>query len=124
MLDLGLAAAAAHGSGAGGQALTRAAALLTFGAEWRPVERLGLRLDAAIGWQLLSGTLQLGGQKLSGSEPRGFRGELAGGINVDVAGSFGLFARGGLALDGVYPQSLQSSLQPNGFLNLGVQFSL
>ncbi|HEY1585734.1 MAG TPA: hypothetical protein VGH63_08595 [Polyangia bacterium] len=123
-LDLGLAGEASYGSSTSGNSLWRAAALLVVGAEWRPVPRLGLRLDTAIGWQLLSGNVQLGGQKLVGSEPRGFRYELAGGINVNIAGSFGLFARGGLALDGVYPQGSPSALTPNGFLNLGVQFSL
>ena len=69
-------------------------------------------------------TCSSAGVRLTGTEPRGLRYELAGGINVNVAGPFGLFARGGLALDGVYPQGSPSSLQPNGFLNLGVQFSL
>ena len=123
-LDLGLAGEAGYGAGAAGQSLTRAAALFTLGAEWRPVARLGLRLDSAIGWQLLSGNVQLGGQQLTGTEPRGLRYELAGGININVDGSFGLFARGGLALDGVYPRGSPSSLSANGFLNLGVQFSL
>ena len=94
-----------YGSGAGGAvAVARRALMGTLGAEWRPVARLGLRLDTALGWQLLSGTVQLGGQQLTGTEPRGLRYELAGGVNVNVAGSFGLFARGGLAVDGVYPQ--------------------
>jgi hypothetical protein len=123
-LDLGLAGEASYGASASGQSLWRAAALFTLGAEWRPVPRLGLRLDTAIGWQLLSGNVRLGGQQLTGTEPRGLRYELAGGINVNIAGSFGLFARGGLALDGVYPQGSPSALTPNGFLNLGVQFSL
>jgi hypothetical protein len=123
-LDLGLAGEASYGASASGQSLWRAAALFTLGAEWRPLPRLGLRLDTAIGWQLLSGNVRLGGQQLTGTEPRGLRYELAGGINVNIAGSFGLFARGGLALDGVYPQGSPSALTPNGFLNLGVQFSL
>ncbi|MCA1662889.1 MAG: hypothetical protein LC659_01185, partial [Myxococcales bacterium] len=123
-LDVGGAGEASYGSAPSEQSLWRAAALFVVGAEWRPVPRLGLRLDSAIGWQLLSGNVQLGGQKLVGSEPRGFRYELAAGINVNLAGSFGLFARGGLALDGVYPRGAPSALTPNGFLNLGVQFSL
>jgi len=98
--------------------------MFTLGAEWRPIARLGLRLDTAIGWQLLSGSLRLGGQQLTGTEPRGFRYELAGGVNVNLAGPFGLFVRGGLAVDGVYPQGAPSSVQPNGFFNGGVQFSL
>ncbi|HEY1586037.1 MAG TPA: hypothetical protein VGH63_10145, partial [Polyangia bacterium] len=81
-------------------------------------------LDTAIGWQLLSGNLQIAGQRLTGTEPHGFRYELAGGVNVNLAGALGLFARGGLALDGVYPAGVPSSLRPNGFLNIGLQFSL
>ena len=57
-----------------------------------------------IGWQLSRAPSQLGGQRLTGTEPRGLRYELAGGINVNLAETFCLFARGGLALDGVYPQ--------------------
>jgi len=124
VLDLGIAADAGYGASVSGQSLWRAAAMIVIGAEWRPIARLGLRLDTAAGWQLLSGNLQLGGQQLSGTEPRGFRYELAGGVNVNLAGPFGLFARGGLALDGVYPKGVPASLKPNGFLNLGVQFSL
>lgn len=122
-LDVGVAAEAAYGAGAT-DSLWRAAALLVVGAEWRPVARLGLRVDTGVGWQLLSGNVVLGGQKLTGSEPRGLRYELAGGVNVNLVGSFGLFARGGLALDGVYPRGAPSALSANGFLNLGVQFSL
>ncbi len=124
-LDLGIAGEMGRGTSASsGQSLWRTAAMVVIGAEWRPVARLGLRLDTAIGWQLLSGNLQLAGVRLTGTEPRGLRYELAGGINVNVAGPFGLFARGGLALDGVYPQGAASSLRPNGFLNIGLQFSL
>jgi hypothetical protein len=122
-LDLGIACQTGYGASPAGS-LWRAAAMVVLGAEWRPVARLGLRLDTAIGWQLLSGTLKIAGVQLTGTEPRGFRYELAGGLNVNVVGSFGLFARGGLALDGVYPKGSPSSLTPNGFLNVGVQFSL
>jgi hypothetical protein len=122
-LDLGVAGMFGSGSGAQGP-LLRAAALIVVGAEWRPREWLGLRLDSGIGWQLYSGTIELGGQKLTGTESRGLRYELAGGINANLGATFGLFARGGLALDGVYPQGAPSALVPNGFLNLGVQFSL
>ncbi|HEY2745503.1 MAG TPA: EF-hand domain-containing protein [Polyangia bacterium] len=123
-LDLGIAGEMGHGAGASGQSLWRTAAMIELGAEWRPIARLGLRIDSAIGWQLLSGNLQIGGQRLTGTEPRGLRFELAGGVNVNLAGPLGLFARGGLALDGVYPDSAPSSLRPNGFLNVGLQFSL
>ena len=129
-LDLGVAAQIAHGSGAPAvdmmqqQQLLRAAVMLTLGAEWRPIERLGVRLDGAVGWQLLSGSAIIGGTTLTGTEPRGLRAELAGGVNVRLAGPFGIFARGGLALDGVYSQAAPSSLQPGGFFNAGVQFSL
>jgi hypothetical protein len=127
-LDLGLAAQLGHGSGPitsdGQQALFRVAVLFTLGAEWRPVERLGLRLDAAVGWQLLSGTAVIGGQTLTGAEPRGLRFEAGGGADVRIAGPFGIYARGGLALDGLYSDAAPSSLQPSGFFNGGVQFSL
>jgi hypothetical protein len=123
-LDLGVAGQFGYGTGSAGESLSRAAVLVTLGAEWRPVERLGLRLDTALGWQLLTGSILLGGQQLTGTEPRGFRYELAGGLNVNVAASFGLFARGGLAVDGVFPQGIPSSVRPGGFLNVGMQFSL
>jgi hypothetical protein len=130
-LDLGVAAQLAHGAGPvpvdstqQQQQLLRAALMFTLGAEWRPLERLGLRLDAAIGWQLLSGTAVINGTTLSGTEARGLRAEFGGGANVRVAGPFGFFARGGIALDGVYSQAPASSLQPGGFFNAGVQFSL
>jgi len=123
VFDVGVAAQFGNGAGALGP-LWRTAVMGTLGAEWRPVHWLGLRLDTAAGWQLYSGTVQLGGQKLTGTESRGLRYELAGGVNVNLGGTFGLFARGGLALDGVYPQGAPSALTPNGFLNIGVQLSL
>ena len=83
---------------------------VVLGGEYWPLARLGLRLDSAIGWQLYNGTVELGGQKLTGTEPRGLRYELAGGAIVRLADSFGLFVRGGLALDGVYPQGAPSAL--------------
>jgi len=123
VFDLGVAGQFGNGSGSLGP-LWRAAVMGTVGAEWRPLRWLGLRLDTAAGWQLYNGTVMLGGQRLTGTESRGFRYELAGGINANIGDTFGLFARGGLALDGVYPQGVQSALSPNGFLNLGVQLSL
>jgi hypothetical protein len=137
-LDLGVAAQLGHGAGALNpmdttqqQQLTRVAVMLTLGAEWRPVERLGLRLDGAGGWVLLSGLAVLGTTALVGTEPRGFRAEFGGGVNVRLAGPFGIYARGGLALDGVYPAPsppsfvpIPSSFSPSGFFNAGVQFSL
>ncbi|HEX8950897.1 MAG TPA: hypothetical protein VF945_03580, partial [Polyangia bacterium] len=123
VFDVGVAAQLGNGSGALGP-LWRTAVLGSIGAEWRPARWLGLRLDTAAGWQLYSGTVQLGGQRLTGTESRGLRYELAGGVNVSFGETFGLFVRGGLALDGVYPQGAPSALTPNGFLNLGVQLSL
>jgi hypothetical protein len=101
----------------------RTAVLAVFGAEWWPLLRLGLRLDSAVGWQLYNGTVALGGQRLTGTEPRGLRYELAGGLIVRLGESVGLFARGGLALDGVYPQGAPSALVTSGFLNAGAQLS-
>ena len=123
VFDVGVAAQFGNGAGALGP-LWRTAVMASLGAEWRPVRALGLRLDTAAGWQLFSGTVQLGGQRLTGTESRGLRYELAGGINVNVAASFGLFARGGLALDGVYPKGSPSALTPNGFFSVGAQLSL
>lgn len=124
VFDIGLAGQFGYGSGGNGQSLDRAAVMGTLGAEWRPIARLGLRLDTAVGWQLLSGSVVLGGQQLTGTEPRGLRYELAAGVNVNVAGNFGLFARGGLALDAVWPQMVAPSLAANGFFNVGVQLQL
>jgi hypothetical protein len=136
-LDLGVAAQFGHGSGGlvppdptqpqqpqQQQQLTRVALMFTLGAEWRPFERLGLRIDAAAGWQLLWGTAVISSTTLSGTEPRGLRVEFGGGANVRLAGPFGIYVRGGLALDGVYSQAAPSTLSPSGFFNAGVQFSL
>lgn len=122
VLDLGLSAQFGAGTPALGT-LLRTAVLVVFGAEVWPIVRLGLRLDTGIGWQLYNGTVELGGQKLTGTESRGLRYELAGGIILRVADSFGLFARGGLALDGVYPQGVPSALVMSGFFNAGGQFA-
>ncbi|HEX6837844.1 MAG TPA: hypothetical protein VF334_14790, partial [Polyangia bacterium] len=81
VLDLGLSTQFGAGTPALGT-LLRTAVLVVFGAEVWPIVRLGLRLDTGIGWQLYNGTVELGGQKLTGTEPRGLRYELAGGIIV------------------------------------------
>jgi hypothetical protein len=123
-LDIGLAAEVGYGSGASGESLTRVAALAVVGAEWRPIERLGLRLENSIGWQLLSGTVQLKGQAFSGSEARGLRYELAGGASFDLMPAFGLFARGGLGVDGLWPAAAPSGLKTGGFISAGVHLQL
>jgi hypothetical protein len=123
-LDLGAAIQFGYGFGSGGDALSRAAALFVIGAEWRPLERLGLRIDSGVGWQLLTGKIVIGGQRFSGSEPRGLRYELAAGIAVDITRAVGLFARGGLALDGLWPSAAPSSLKVGGFSSIGVELQL
>jgi hypothetical protein len=126
-LDIGLAGQLGHGQGAltpVAQSLWRVAFLVVVGAEWRPVERLGLRIDGAVGWQLLSGTTVVNGQTLMGTEPRGLRVEVAGGANLRLAGPFGIYARGGLALDGTYPVAIPGGVVAGGFFNAGVQFAL
>jgi hypothetical protein len=108
----------------------RAALLVVLGAEWHPIDRLALRLDSSAGWQLLSGTITSVSGGFSGAEGRGLRYELAGGLSVDVTNSFGLFARGGLAIDGVWPAhpanmpSAPSSLRTGGFASVGLHFAL
>jgi hypothetical protein len=131
-VELGLAGQIGHGSGpaagptnaTGGQALTRAALLATVGVTFAPLQRLRLGLDAGLGWQLLAGSVQLGAQRVEGTEARGLRLELGGALAVDLIENLALRVRGGFALDGVYPQAVQSVSTPTGFLNVGVQFRL
>ena len=121
--DLGLAGQIGHGSD-GAQSLTRAAVMLNVGAEYLPKPWMTLRLDASLGWQLLSGTVRIGTDPLTGTEPKGMRAELSGGLGFNLVGNFWLLIRGGLAIDGVYPDALPSSTTLNGFLNAGLQFQL
>jgi hypothetical protein len=123
-LELGLVGQVGYGSGAGAQSLTRVAAMVDIGAMVLPKPWMVLRLDAAVGWQLLSGTVQIGTQPLSGTESRGLRFEAAGGIGFNLVSNFWLMIRGGLAVDGVYPDALPSATTLNGFLNTGLQFRL
>jgi hypothetical protein len=128
-LELGLAAQVGYGSGANGQSLTRVAALAYLGASYLPKQWIALRIDAGIGWQLLSGTVQLGQDRLTGTEPRGLRFEAAGGLGFNIASNLWLVVRGGVAVDGVYPAGtatnpLPSSTAAGGFLNAGAQFQL
>jgi hypothetical protein len=124
-LELGLAGQVGYGTGTAGQSLTRAALALYLAASYLPKSWISFRLDTAVGWQLLSGTVQLGMERLTGTEPRGLRFELAGGLGFNLASNLWLLVRGGLAVDGVYPLGgLPSSTTPGGFLNAGVQFQL
>ena len=128
-IDVGVAAQVGYGSQTGAdpsqaQSLTRFALLGTVGFEYAPIRWLALRIDAALGWQLLSGTLQLGSTRVNGAEGRGLRVEAAGGLGFNVTSSFWLFARGGLAIDGVYPQVASSGSTANGFTSLQLQLRL
>jgi hypothetical protein len=78
-----------------------------------------------VGWQLLSGTIQLDRDRLTGTESRGMRFEAAGGLGFNVVNNLWILVRGGLAVDGVYPaNNLPSSTVVGGFLNAGMQFQL
>ena len=140
-IEIGLAAQVGYGSGqvsvanggsasgtgqlgASGESLTRAAGLFYLAASYFPKPFMVLRLDTAIGWELLSGTIQLGQDRLAGTEPRGMRFEAAGGLGFNIASNLWLLVRGGVAVDGVYPHDLPSSTNGGGFVNAGLQFQL
>ena len=61
---------------------------------------------AALGWQLLSGTVQLDGQQLTGTEPRGLRYEAAGGVNVQCRRQLRPLRPRRPRIDGVFPQGI------------------
>jgi hypothetical protein len=129
LLDVGVAAQVGYGAQSGydpsqNQSLTRFALLGTAGLEYAPIRWLALRIDAALGWQLLSGTVQLGATRVNGTEGKGLRLEAGGGLGFNVATSFWLFARGGLAVDGVYPQVASSGTSAHGFASVQLQIRL
>jgi hypothetical protein len=130
-LEIGLAGQVGYGSGESDQAMTRFAALAFWGAQYLPAPWVALRLDAGLGWQVLSGQYLLGRDMnnkpvyANGTETRSLRFEAAGGLGFHLANNLWLLVRGGLALDGVYPQGdLNSFTTAGGFLNAGVQFQL
>ena len=124
-LDVGLAGQVGHGSNdSGSEVLTRVALMANIGAEYLPRPWMALRLDASLGWQLLSGNVKIGADPLVGTEPKGMRIEVAAGLGFNLVGNFWLMVRGGLAVDGVYPDALPSSTTLNGFLNAGLRFQL
>jgi hypothetical protein len=61
------------------------------------------RVEAAAGPQFVRGRVTLGGIPLQGIETRGFHGELSGALDAPLAATIDLRARGGLAIDGLYP---------------------
>ncbi len=102
-LHAGLAAQVGGGE-SGVQSVMRVAALAAVAGEWRPVASLGLRLDLAGGWQYASGKVDAHTSSstpmlVQGSDPKGARFEICAGIVFDISPSFGLTARGGLAID-------------------------
>jgi hypothetical protein len=121
--DAGAAAQVGYGSDQA-QSLTRFAVMATAGVEYAPIDWLALRADAAIGWQLLSGDVVLGGTHLSGTEGKGLRLEVAGGLGFRIVTRLWVFARGGLAVDGVYPDTASASTLANGFANVQLQLRL
>lgn len=124
--DLGVAAQIGHGETTN-QQVTRFALLGNVGFEYDPKSWFGLRLDLAIGWQLLWGQLYLGTIPVNGAEGKGLRLELAPAVGFNVYANLWLFLRGGLAVDGVYPQlatGAVSSTQATGFFNVALGFRL
>jgi len=124
-LEAGVAAQVAYGTGGVSatdeQHLLRVALLGTLAGEWLPRDWVALRAELGLGWQLLQGLLDLGGVRVDGAEGRGLRMELTGAVGFRVASPLWLFARGGLAVDGVYPASAPSSTRANGLLSFGAQ---
>jgi hypothetical protein len=126
-LDIGFAAQLGYGRGPEAlarQSLTRTALLFVSGATWRPRHWLSLRLDAGVGWQILDGSVDLGGTRVAGTEARGFRMEAGAGLGFDVSRAWGIFLRGGLSVDGVYPADAPAATAPGAFATLGVVFRL
>jgi hypothetical protein len=127
-LEAGLSAQFAYGTGgtspADEQHVLRVALLGTLAGEYLPRDWVALRAELGLGWQLLSGVLELGGVRVDGAEGRGLRLELTGAVGFRVASPLWLFARGGLAVDGVYPASAASSTRPNGLFSFGAQLRL
>jgi hypothetical protein len=128
-LDLGVAGQIGHGSSGEpdptlAQSLTRFALLGTLGAEWHPLEWLLVRGEVALGWQLLSGSVVLGGSRLEGAEGRGLRFEATAGLGFRLYQGLHALARGGFALDAVFPEVAASQVAPGGVLSLGLQYRL
>jgi hypothetical protein len=127
-LEAGVAAQVGYGTGGdatrGEQHLLRVALLGTLAGELLPRDWIALRAELGVGWQLLQGLLDLGGVRVDGAEGRGLRMELTGAVGFRVANPLWLFARGGLAVDGVYPASAPSSTRANGLLSFGAQIRL
>ena len=123
-LDLGVAVQLGAGSGGAGgaasaQELTRTAVMGTAGFSTFFGSRLWARLDAALGWQLFSGTLNVGGSRVTGNEGRGLRFEFGAALGLDVLYHLAFVVRGGLALDGVYSAEASASTQLSGLLTAG-----
>jgi hypothetical protein len=106
-----------------GEQIFRAALMPSIAFEIAPIDALVIAFDLAFGWQLLSGTVQVDGRTLEGTEPRGLRGELGAGLAWRITDSILLLARGGAALDGIYAEPAQSTaIHPFG--QIGVAFEL
>jgi hypothetical protein len=128
-LDLGVVTEVAHGdhddpNPGHRQDVTRVALMASAGIEFHPVALLGLRLEAAAGWQLLAGTIDIGATRLTGAEARGLRIEAGGGLSFRLWNQLSALVRGGLALDGVYPGTFPSSTRAGWYVNAGLRFAL
>jgi hypothetical protein len=99
--------------------LTRAALGGHIGAEWMPREFVALRLELGLYWQLLSGRVRIASVAVDGTELRGLRFEAAGGVAFRLARRLWLQARGGMALDSVFPASAPNSTGITGFFAIG-----
>lgn len=99
--------------------LTRAALGGHLGAEWGPRDFVALRIDLGLYWQLLSGRVRIANVAVDGTELRGLRLEVAGGLAFKLAHRLWLEARGGMALDAVFPASAPESATVTGFLAVG-----
>ena len=123
-LDFGGAVSAGYGTGRGArigseQDVTRLAVLSTVGFSYGLAERISARFDLGLGWQLLSGTVEVGGARLNGREGRGLRFEAGLGLTVDLLYNLAMVARGGLALDGVFPVESAAATQLSAIFTTG-----
>jgi hypothetical protein len=121
--DVGPVLQVAHGETATQEA-TRFAIMADLGFEWDPLRWLALRFDAAFGWQMIAGTLNLGGVAVNGSDGKGMRLEAGPGVGFNLWKSVWLLGRGGVAVDGLYPDGAAGTTQVTGFFNIAAQIRL
>jgi hypothetical protein len=118
-LEVGLGLELGHAPGNDDESLTRFAVLPSI-AVGHTVGDLVMRGEFAAGWQIVDGRTHLAGNLVEGTEAHALRVELAASAQGMLSERLALRITAGLAVDGIYPASVDGGTRASPFVAFAI----